>query len=144
MSTACLPDVNVIVASMRADHSHHAPAIAFLRQCVEDGRRIVVPVDVLASALRVLMAPVWREPETSASAASLITAWLAAADAEVVPHAPRTWQILRELARSLRLSRSTTPDALLAASAIAASVTLATFDRGFARYPGLRQELLTG
>ena len=96
----------------------------------------------MASALRVLTLDVWLEPETSESAGRLIGDWLNAAEAEVVAHLPITWTVLAEFARTLSLSSRSVPDALLAASAITSRSTLATFDRGFSRYPGLRVELL--
>ncbi|MEI6374211.1 MAG: TA system VapC family ribonuclease toxin [Actinomycetes bacterium] len=140
--TVYLPDVNVIVASLRSDHPHHQPALAFLRAARESGSAFAVPVDVIASALRVLTLDVWLEPETSESAGRLISDWLNAAGAEVVAHPPITWTVLAEFARTLSLTPRSVPDALLAASAITSRSTLATFDRGFSRYPGLRVELL--
>jgi len=140
--TVYLPDVNVIVASLRSDHPHHQAALAFLRESRESASTFAVPVDVMASALRVLTLDVWLEPETSESAGRLISDWLTAAQAEVVAHPPMTWTVMAEFARTLSLTSRSVPDALLAASAIASRSTLATFDRGFSGYPGLRAELL--
>lgn len=137
-----LPDVNVIVASLRSDHTHHGSARAFLSAARDQGWACTVPVEVLAAALRILTLPVWEEPETSESAGELLTGWLGAMGAEVVSHRPEAWRVLAEFARTLDLSARSVPDALIAASAIASRATVVTFDRGFARYPGLRAEVL--
>ena len=142
--TDVLVDVNVIVASVRRDHVHHRAARAFLEGQLARGHRIVVRVDVLASAMRLLMLPIWESVETSATSAALLAEWVTSVDAVVAPHPEHTWRVLAEISRAMTLTPRTTPDALLAASAIAAGVTLATFDRGFSRYPGLRRELLAG
>jgi predicted nucleic acid-binding protein len=96
----------------------------------------------LAAALRILTLPIWEQPETSETAAALITVWLDAAGAEVVPHPPAAWKVLAEFARTLEPAPRAIPDALLAASAIASRATVVTFDRGFSHYPGLVAEVL--
>ena len=45
---------------------------------------------------------------------------------------------MRELVLGLGLRASDVPDAHLAALALERNATLATLDRGFARFPGLR------
>jgi toxin-antitoxin system PIN domain toxin len=141
--TTYLPDVNVLVASMRPDHPDHATARAFLVRSRLAGHAFVTPVEVLAAALRVLTLDVWVESETSASARELIHDWVAAASAETVSHPPGSWRVLGEFARTLSLGTREIPDALLAASAIVSRTTIVTFDRGFARYPGLNAEILS-
>ena len=140
--TTYLPDVNVLVASVRSDHPHHVTARSFLWRSRQAGLSFVVPVEVLASALRVLTLDIWIESETSASARDLVNDWIRASSAEVVSHAPGSWRVLGEFARTLSLGTRAIPDALLAASAIASRRTIVTFDRGFARYPGLNAEIL--
>jgi len=137
-----LPDVNLIVASVRPDHPHHSEARAFVEAARDQGRPCAVPVEVLAAALRILTLPVWEQPETSESAGALLTACVEAAGAEVVGHPPTSWLVLAEFARTLDISPRAVPDALIAASAIAQRVAVVTFDRGLTRYPGLRAEVL--
>lgn len=48
------------------------------------------------------------------------------------------WERFAQLCRTLSLRASLVPDAYLAALAIEERAELVTFDRGFARYPGLR------
>lgn len=140
--TTYLPDVDVLVASLRSDHPHHEAARTFLHRARRDGHSFAVPVEVLASSLRVLTLDIWIDAETSASARDLLHDWIAASDAEVVSHPSGSWRVLAEFARTLSLSPRAIPDALLAASAIASRRTIVTFDRGFARYPGLQSEVL--
>lgn len=140
--TTYLPDVNIIVASLRGDHSCHESAQAFLRQAKDGGDSFRVPIDVLASVMRVLTLGCWVNPESSATAGDLARAWLGAARAEVIAHPADSWRVFLEFARTLNLTTRTMPDALLAASAIASRTVLVTFDRGFTRYPGLQVDLL--
>ena len=51
---------------------------------------------------------------------------------------PRHWAVMRELVLGLGLRASDVPDAHLAALALERNAILATLDRGFARFPGLR------
>ncbi len=141
--TTYLPDVNVLVASLRPDHPHHETARSFLVRSRAAGHAFAVPVEVLAAALRILTLDVWVQSETSASARDLINGWIAAASAETVSHPPGSWRVLGEFARTLSLSTRAIPDALLAASAIVSRTTIVTFDRGFDRYPGLNAEILS-
>lgn len=142
MTALILPDVNVLVASIRSDHPHHQRALEYMVTVRNAGDRVITPVEVLASALRMLTLNVWFEPETSESAAGLVRAWIDAADAEVVSHPPQAWVLLAEFARTLDLSTRHIPDALLAGSAIALRAVVASFDRGLERYPGLRTVIL--
>jgi hypothetical protein len=48
------------------------------------------------------------------------------------------WSIFRDLVASHRLRGNDVPDAYLAAIALEAGATMATLDRGFARFAGLR------
>ena len=137
-----LPDVNLVVASLRADHPHHKEALNFLQSAKADGGEFVVPVEVVASIMRILMLDVWVNPESSAGAASLVRSWVAAADAEVVGHPTAAFTVLTEFARTLELSPRRVPDALLASSAIVFRATLVTFDRGFNSYPSLSAVIL--
>ena len=116
-----LPDVNLVVASLRADHPHHCEALNFLQSAKADGGEFVVPVEVVASIVR---------------------SWVAAADAEVVGHPAAAFTVLTEFARTLELSPRRVPDALLASSAIVLRATLVSFDRGLSGYPGVSALIL--
>lgn len=135
--TMVLPDVNVVVASLRSDHSHHELARGEIEEILSRFDSIVVPVDVLAAAMRILTLNVWNDPETSETAVKLLRDWVDATDARVIGHPTHAWTVLSEFGRTLKLTTQQVPDALLAASAIVLGVTLVTFDRGFNRYPGL-------
>jgi uncharacterized protein len=57
----------------------------------------------------------------------------------VVPAAPgpARWEVFAQLVRDLGLRANDVPDALLAATALHLNASLATFDRGFRRFPRL-------
>gem|GEM_PF-961383 len=142
--TVYLPDVNVVVASVRADHPHHVEALNFLEYAATGGHSFIAPTEVLASSMRILMLDVWQDPESSSSAAALLSEWLEASQDLVLGHPAAAFLVLVELARTLNLAPRRVPDALLAGSAIAQRATIVTFDRGFGSYPGLSAEILGG
>ncbi len=143
MTSRILPDVNLVVASIRSDHPHHSRALEYMIAVRDSGDVFVAPVEVLVAALRILTLNVWFEPETSESAAELVRAWIEAADAEVTSYPPQAWVVLAEFARTLDLSTRQIPDALIAASAIAMRAVVASFDRGLTRYPGVSARILS-
>ena len=58
--------------------------------------------------------------------------------AQLVRPGATHWGRFAGLCRDLRLRANLVPDAYLAALALDENAELITFDRGFARYPGLR------
>ena len=63
---------------------------------------------------------------------------LAAPDTQVIRPGERHWQIFDRLVRAGGARGNDVPDAYHAALAIEHGATLASFDRGLARFPGLR------
>jgi predicted nucleic acid-binding protein len=58
--------------------------------------------------------------------------------ATVLGHRPTAWAIFTQYCMLPHTSANTIPDAFLAACSRDAGLTLATFDRGFVRFPRLR------
>lgn len=133
-----LIDVNVIVYALRREFPRHAVANEWLTTHLSGPEGIVVPHSVLASAVRllthhrVLSTPL--DPGEALAAAEVIRT------APAVVNPPRSaarWQQFSSLVDHLGLRANDVPDALLAATALSLGARLATFDRGFRRFPGL-------
>lgn len=133
-----LLDVNVILYALRREFPQHPVANDWLTAHLAGPEGIVVPDGVLASAVRllthhrVLVAPL--VPSEALAAIEVIRT------APAIVHPPRSdarWQHFRSLVDDLGLRANDIPDALLAATAMSLGARLATFDRGFRRFPRL-------
>jgi toxin-antitoxin system PIN domain toxin len=144
-TTVLLPDVNVLLAGFRADHVHHRPARAFLDGARGNTRALGLSDFVLASVVRLATNPrVFVRPETTDAVADYVDALLEP-PGQLVRAGPTHWPRFIDLCRTLALRANLVPDAYLAAVALEQGAELVTFDRGFARYPGLRwRSLLDG
>jgi toxin-antitoxin system PIN domain toxin len=132
-----LPDVNVLLAGFRTDHDHHRPARAFLE---ENRNRDILGLSdyVMASVVRLATsARVFVRPDDAATVVDYLDVLLETPGQLVRPGANH-WGRFAGLCRDLRLRANLIPDAYLAALALDENAELITFDRGFARYPGLR------
>lgn len=137
-----LPDVNVVLAGFRSDHDHHRRARAFLEQA-RAGSEVLGLSDVaLASVIRLATnARVFVRPDTAEAVIEYVDALLER-PGQLVRAGNTHWARFAELCRQLALRGNLVPDAYLAALALEQGAQLVTFDRGFARYPGLRSRCL--
>lgn len=77
-------------------------------------------------------------PFTTAEALATVSKWLDRSNVVVLGPTERHWGILRDLAVNGQARGALLSDAHLAALAIEHGAVLATTDRDFARFPGLR------
>lgn len=130
------PDVNVLVAASRADHTHHAIAKAWLLSALEDARtgvKLGLLGTVVASYLRLVTHPkVFAQPTPIASALAYIDALLQRPGVAIL-FPQNEWPYLRNLCQSLELRDNDIPDAWIAACVLERQETLVTFDRDFVR-----------
>jgi len=137
-----LPDVNVLLAGLRADHDHHRPARAFL----DDARSKTTVVGLSDVALMGVIrlatnARVFARPEPVDAVLEYLDALLDP-PAQLLRGGTTHWSRFTELCRRLGLRGNLVPDAYLAALALEQGAELVTFDRGFGRYPHLRWRCL--
>lgn len=137
-----LPDVNVLLAAFRADHDHHKVARAFLEQARSGSVALGLSDVALAGVVRLATnARVFVRPDTAEAVLEFLDVLLEP-PAQPVRAGTTHWTRFAELCRRLRLRGNLVPDAYLAALALEQGAELITFDRGFARYPGLRWRCL--
>lgn len=139
------PDINVLIAAAREDHSTHAAAKAWLAQAALDARngvcKLALPMVVVAGFVRIVThAKVMNPPSTPSEALAYI------ADLMHVLHITvseaQTWEPFQALVARLALAGNDVPDAWLASYAIATHSVVVTFDKGFNKLLPKHQVLL--
>ncbi len=132
-----IPDVNVLVAAFRADHSHHDSARTCLtemrRHCVQGAQTLVLIPAVLTGFLRLVTHPrVFVQPDTIEDAVGFVDALLATPGVELIA-GDGDWPLLRNLLLTKQLQANLVTDAWIASTVQALSEHLVTFDRDFRR-----------
>ena len=133
-------DVNLLVYAYRPESDRHELAAAWLATTLSGTEEVGLLDVVLGGFLRIVTnSKIFADPAPANHALSFVEALAAASKARWVPSTPAIWRTLRELIdHDSRLHGNMIPDTLLAAITIAHGARLATCDRGFARFPGLR------
>jgi toxin-antitoxin system PIN domain toxin len=135
-----LPDVNVLVSAFRVESEGHEQYRRWLTRLVAGADVLALHDAVLAGFLRVVTnARIITPPAPTPLAVAFLERLTGARRVHWLPSAPSTWTHLAELVADDRaIAANLVPDAHLAAVCLAHGAALATADRGFARYPGLR------
>ena len=141
-----IPDVNVLVAAFRSDHSHHGPASTWLQDarfaCARGSKTLRILPTIVASFLRLVTNPrVFSDPETTDDAIGFIDRLLTSPGVELVT-TEMTWPMLRQKLLALGLAGNDISDAWIASAVEALSEHLVTFDRDFARLLAARNVTL--
>ena len=130
------PDVNVLVAAFRVDHSHHVPARTWLSRaleaCATGGTLEILPMVAAAFVRLVTDARVFRIPDSARDAHAFLRNLLAA-DGASMPHLGSEWNTFERLCIDLGVVGEDVPDAWIAAVVTADGLHLVTFDRDFTR-----------
>lgn len=134
-----LLDANLLLYAYDASSEHHARAKAWLEEVLSGSDPVGFPWATLLTFLRIGTNPrALHSPLTVAEATAVVGSWLAQPCASVVNPGERHWELLTALLASAQARGPLVMDAHLAALAIEAGATLATNDRDFARFEGLR------
>lgn len=129
-----IPDVNIVIAAARPDHSHHVQAKAWwleaLAAATEQRPIHLLPV-VVSGFLRVATHPkIFSVPSTIGEATSHVDALLSLSNVAVLDAQPR-WSDFKLLCNEKSLKGNAIPDAWIAATVTASNGHLVTFDRDF-------------
>lgn len=135
-----LPDVNVLIYAFYEPAPEHAACAAWLNGVRAAGGDILLPATVLTGFLRIVTnSKIIARPPTTTHALSFVAALRSARGAREVTDEQSVWQSFAELVEAdPQIRGNLVPDAYLAAVAISHGATVATHDRGYARFPGLR------
>jgi toxin-antitoxin system PIN domain toxin len=142
------PDVNVLVAAFRPDHTHHKFARRWLlkarQECAHGTATLTLLPVVMTGFLRlVTSARVFEEPDTVEDAVAFLDAILAAPGVSIARNVDE-WPVLRSLLLDKALNGNLVTDAWIAAATQARGEHLITFDRDFRRLLAARNVTVLG
>jgi toxin-antitoxin system PIN domain toxin len=134
-----LPDVNVLVYAFRHEADRHEAYAAWLSELVGGARELALIDSVLMGFIRIVTNPrVVDDPAPTALAVDFVDRLRGAPRARWLASTDAAWQrFVRFASEDRHVRGNLVPDAWLAALAVTGGCTLATADRGFARFDGL-------
>jgi hypothetical protein len=133
-----LPDVNVLIHAFRRDAVRHAACKSWLDALADGDARFGMSPLVLSAVVRITTnARVFREPSPVEETFAFCRSLLSLPHCERVAPGERHWNIFERLAREAAIRGPRITDAWFAALAIEQGCTWITYDRDYARFPGL-------
>ncbi len=133
-----LLDVNVVLAAHRTDHPHHTVARPWLEDFCQGSRPFGVPSTVWASFLRLATnRRIFTIPTPVDEAFAYIEAVIAQPNHVGIEPRGRHLEHLRRTISAGHAAGELVPDAVLVAIAVEHGAGVASFDRDFARFPGI-------
>jgi toxin-antitoxin system PIN domain toxin len=134
-----LPDVNVLIYAFREESPRHGVCRPWLAGIVSGDARFGLSLGVLSGVVRITTNPrVFANPSSIDEAFGFCEDLLEQPHCEVVEPGARHWGIFRRLCIETRTRGPNVSDAWFAALAIEWDCEWITFDRDFARFPGLK------
>lgn len=134
-----LPDVNVLVLAHRSDQDDHEPVRVWLEDEINSDQPFVLADIAVAGFLRIVTHPrIYRHPTPLLTAIAFVDGLVEHPTCIAAAAGARHWTILRELLADADARGNLVPDAHLAAIAVEHGATVATRDRGFARFLRVR------
>jgi toxin-antitoxin system PIN domain toxin len=134
-------DANVLLYAVNEQSPHHEPARSWLDEALGGTAGVGLVWVALLAFIRVSTSAVFETPATVADALAQVEAWLDAPAAIVAQPTARHASVLRGLLRESGTGGNLTTDAHLAALAIEHGADIVSYDRDFARFPGIRHRL---
>jgi toxin-antitoxin system PIN domain toxin len=134
-----IPDANVLLYAYHQGAPQHARARAWVEAVFSGIEPVGIPWQCVTAFLRIAThSKVFTQPYSTAEAVGIVRAWLQAPAVQALEPGERYFEILAELLQTAQVSGPLVMDAALAALAIEFGATLATSDRDFRRFDGLK------
>lgn len=134
-----LVDANLVIYAYDGSDPLHALARPWLERTIGGEEPVGFALMTLLAFVRVATDPrLHREPLPATTAFAIIRSWLNHPNVRMVTPTDRHWSTFEDLAASGQARGPLLMDAHLAALAIEHGATLATTDRDFSRFSGLR------
>jgi toxin-antitoxin system PIN domain toxin len=134
-----LPDVNVLIYAFRSDTAHHAQSKQWLDDVIAGEAQFGVSPLELTAVARIATNPrVFKIPSPVEEAFAYCDSLLNQPNCSPVLPGERHWAIFKRLCIETGTRGPRTTDAWFAALAIEHGSTWVTYDRDYARFPGLR------
>lgn len=135
-------DANVLLYAVDLASAHHERSRAWLDAALAGTEAVGFAWIALLAFIRVgTNSSILPTPMSAAEATGQVEAWLAAPAAVIAQPSPRHASLLRGLLRDTGTAGNLTNDAHLAALALEHGADVVSFERDFARFPGVRHRL---
>lgn len=139
-----LADVNVLIYAFRKDVEQHAICRPWLERVILGDARFGVSPLTLSAVVRVTTDPrIYAVPSTLDQAISFCDDLLGQPHCQIVEPGARHWEIFKRLCIETNTRGRRVTDAWYAALAIEWGCEWITFDRDYARFPGLKWQIPT-
>ena len=134
-----IPDANLLLYAYNASASEHARAKAWWEDAIQTGETIGLTWQTITAFIRIGTNPrAFAQPYTAREATHIVSSWLEQPNVSLASPGARHWEILSRLLVAGQISGPLVMDAHLAALAIEHGAVLATTDKDFTRFSGLR------
>ena len=132
-------DANLLLYAYDEEDRRHLAVASWFEAQMSGAAEIGLPLLAILAFLRISTDHrAFLRPRPAADALEIIESWLARPNVRVLQPAGRHWATLADVADRGQARGPQLMDAHIAALTIEHGATLATADRGFARYSGLR------
>jgi len=132
-------DANILICAYNREAPQHRAAAEWLEQLFNGLEMAGLPWVTLWAFLRIVTnARVLPKPMPVGEAFAAIREWLERPNVVILQPGPRHAELLEKLVREGNASGALVSDAALAALALESGATLASTDRDFSRFPGLK------
>ena len=134
-----LIDANLLLYAFDVSSTHHRTARGWLETTLSQPESVALSWATILAFLRISTTPrLLQRPLAIANAAAVVSQWLTRPNVSVLNPGDRHWEILGRFLIQGQTHGPLVTDAHLGALAVEHGATLATVDRDFARFPGLR------
>ena len=134
-----IPDANLLLYAYNASANEHARAREWWEDALQAVETVGLTWQTITAFIRIGTNPrAFAQPYTASEATEIVSAWLEQPNVSLASPGARHWEILRRLLVAGQISGSLVMDAHLAALAIEHGAVLASTDRDFTRFTGLR------
>jgi len=135
-------DANVLLYAVDRASAHHEPSRSWLDASLAGTEAVGLAWVALLAFIRIgTNASILPNPMTPDEATGQVATWLGAPAAVVAQPTPRHASLLGGLLRDSGTAGNLTTDAHLATLAIEHGADIVSYDRDFARFPGVRHRL---
>jgi toxin-antitoxin system PIN domain toxin len=132
-------DANLLLYAHDSSSPRHGDAAGWLVRAMSGTESVGLGLATILAFLRISTDPrIFLRPFAADDALAIVEEWLATPNVTLLAPGDRHWRSLSDLAKRGQARGPLLMDAHLAALAIEHGATLATTDRDFSRFPGLR------